>query len=112
MSDRPSILFHFAARRDWADAQASDQYSAPSLSSEGFIHCATRHQIPGVIARHLGGRSDLVRLTLDATRLEPWLRYEWSEASGDEYPHVYGPIPMAAVIAVELFEPTDAQYGG
>ena len=112
MSDRPAILFHFAARRDWAAAQAADEYRAPSLADEGFIHCATRHQIPGVIARHLHGRSDLVRLTLDAGRLEPWLRYEWSAASEDEYPHVYGPIPMQAVIAVELFDPTEAQYGG
>ena len=65
-----------------------------------------------MIQRHLRGRTDLVRLTLDASRLNPWLRYEWSEASGDEYPHVYGPIPMAAVIAVELFDPTDAACGG
>ena len=112
MTDRPSILFHFAARRDWAEAQSEDAYRAPSLASEGFIHCATRTQIPGVIQRHLQGRRDLVRLTLDASRLAPWLRYEWSEASRDEYPHVYGPIPMAAVIAVELFDPTDAEYGG
>ena len=42
---------------------------------------------------------DLVRLTLDASRLEPILRYEWSDASQDEYPHVYGPIPMSAVIS-------------
>ncbi|MBK6726742.1 MAG: DUF952 domain-containing protein [Xanthomonadales bacterium] len=112
MNERPSILFHFAARRDWADAQVHEEYRAPSLASEGFIHCATRAQIPGVIRRHLQGRSDLVRLTLDATRLEPWLRYEWSDASRDEYPHVHGPIPMTAVIAVELFDPTDAQYGG
>jgi uncharacterized protein (DUF952 family) len=112
MSERPSILFHFAARRDWADAQTGEHYRAPSLAREGFIHCATRAQIPGVIQRHLRGRTDLVRLTLDASRLNPWLRYEWSEASGDEYPHVYGPIPMAAVIAVELFDPTAAACGG
>ena len=65
-----------------------------------------------MIQRHLQGRANLVRLTLDATRLEPWLRYEWSEASGDDYPHIYGPIPMNAVISVELFEPTAAEYGG
>jgi uncharacterized protein (DUF952 family) len=112
MSERPSILFHFAARRDWAEALSHTEYRAPSLASEGFIHCATRAQIPGVIQRHLRTRTDLVRLTLDASRLEPWLRYEWSEASRDDYPHVYGPIPVAAVIAVELFEPTDADYGG
>ena len=112
MNERPSILFHFAARSDWADAQAAEEYRAPSLATEGFIHCATRAQIPGVIQRHLQGRTDLVRLTLDATRLEPRLRYEWSEASHDDYPHVYGPIPMNAVISVELFEPTAAEYGG
>ena len=112
MSERPSILFHFAARSDWADAQTTDLYRAPSLATHGFIHCATRAQIPGVIARHLLGRLDLVRLTLDASRLEPALRYEWSDGGEDEFPHVYGPIPMAAVISVELFEPTVAAYGG
>lgn len=112
MSERPAILFHFASRRDWAEAQSSEHYRAPSLASEGFIHCATRSQIPGVIRRHLQGRTDLVRLTLDAARLEPALRYEWSDASRDEYPHVHGPIPMNAVIAVELFDPTQAECGG
>jgi uncharacterized protein (DUF952 family) len=112
VSERPSILFHFAARSDWAMAQTGDDYRAPSLESEGFIHLATRAQIPGVIRRHLQGRTDLVRLALDAGRLEPHLCYEWSEASGDEYPHVYGPIPMNAVIDVELFDPTAAEYGG
>ena len=112
MNERPSILFHFARRTDWASAQASDTYQPQTYEQEGFIHCATRAQIPGVIARHLQGRHDLVRLTLDASRLEPWLKYEHSERSNDEFPHVYGPIPMAAVISVELFEPTAAEYGG
>ena len=106
------MIYHMLPAADWAATPAEAPYRAASLQSEGFIHCATRAQIPGVIQRHLQGRSDLVRLTLDATRLEPWLRYEWSDASRDEYPHVHGPIPMTAVIAVELFDPTDAQYGG
>lgn len=112
MNERPSILFHFAARRDFELATWRDSYRAPSLDSEGFIHCATRAQIPGVIERHLQGRIDLVRLTLDASRLETILRYEWSESSQDEYPHVYGPIPMNAVISIEMFDPTTASYGG
>ena len=112
MNDRPSILFHFARRTDWANAQSAEAYQPHAFAQEGFIHCATRAQIPGVIERHLRGRLDLVRLTLDASRLEPWLKYEPSDRNGEHFPHVYGPIPMAAVISVELFEPTAAEYGG
>lgn len=112
MIEQPAILFHFAARRDWADAQCFGSYRAPSLEQEGFIHLATAAQLAGVIDRHLGGRQDLVRLTLDASRLSPHLRYEWSAASQDHYPHVYAPIPVEAVIAVELFDPVSAAHGG
>jgi uncharacterized protein (DUF952 family) len=46
-----------------------------------------------------------VRLTLDADALRPMLVFEWSDASGDLYPHLFGPIPLSAVVAAEPFDP-------
>lgn len=98
-------LFHFAEPGDWESARASGEYAPPGLASEGFIHAATAEQVPGVIARHLRGRGPRVRLTLDADALRGLLVFEWSTASNGLYPHLFGPIPLAAVVAAEPFDP-------
>ncbi len=98
-------LFHFAEPGDWESARASGEYAPPGLASEGFIHAATAEQVPGVIARHLRGRGPRVRLTLEADALRALLVFEWSTASNGLYPHLFGPIPLAAVVAAEPFDP-------
>ena len=98
-------LYHFAAPADWAAARGAGAYAPPGLAVEGFIHAATAAQVPGVIQRHLRGHGPRVRLTLDADALRPLLVFEWSQASGDLYPHVFGPIPVSAVVAAEPFDP-------
>ncbi|MEI2453270.1 DUF952 domain-containing protein [Lysobacter firmicutimachus] len=100
----PALVYHFAAPADWAAAQARGEYAPESLAREGFLHCATQAQLAGVIERHQRGRGALLRLSLDAAALGAALRYDWSARSGDHYPHVYGPIPLHAVRAVEPFE--------
>jgi uncharacterized protein (DUF952 family) len=98
-------LYHFAAPADWDAARGVGAYAPPGLAVEGFIHAATAAQVPGVIQRHLRGHGPCVRLTLDADALRPLLVFEWSQASGDLYPHVFGPIPVSAVVAAEPFDP-------
>lgn len=102
MSD---ALFHFADPADWAAAGPRGAYVPADFAAEGFIHAATEAQVPGVVERHLRGRGPRVRLTLDAEALRPLLVFEWSQASNDLYPHVFGPIPLAAVVAAEPFDP-------
>jgi uncharacterized protein (DUF952 family) len=97
----PLIIFHFALHDDWQSAQASDFYAPKDWREEGFIHCATLEQIPGVIERHLKARGRFIKLSLNAESLKPYLRYDWSEASADHYPHMYAEIPIASVITSE-----------
>jgi uncharacterized protein (DUF952 family) len=95
------IIFHFATPEDWRAAQDADAYAPSSWQLEGFIHCATQAQIPGVIDRHLKGRGTFIKLTLNAAALKPHLRYDWSDISHDHYPHVYSMIALTAVVASE-----------
>jgi uncharacterized protein (DUF952 family) len=88
------IVFHITDRATWDASQASGTYRAPSLDSEGFIHCSTREQIPGTLARFFSGRQDLVLLFVDADRTGAELRWE------DGFPHLYGHIPVSAVVDV------------
>lgn len=70
-----------------------------TLDDEGFVHCSSdMDQVQGVLDRFYAGvdRDDLVLLVIDAARLDAPVR---DEPVGDAvFPHVYGPIPVGAVI--------------
>lgn len=93
-------ILHITSREAWAVAQAAD-----SLASEGFIHCSDPRQVAWVANRRFRGRHDLVLLHIDATRLGCEVVYENLEGGHDLFPHVYGAIPVAAVVHVEPFLP-------
>ncbi len=38
---------------------------------------------------------------MDPARLDVPLRYEAMPPDGEEFPHLYGPVPVEAVVAVE-----------
>lgn len=102
---RPARIHHFADAAQWHAQKDGGVYAPDGWQHEGFIHCATPAQVPGVVARHLRGRANLLVLTLDAARLGDALRYDWSAASADWYPHVYAPIDVRAVCDVAAFDP-------
>ncbi|MGW1891191.1 DUF952 domain-containing protein [Streptomyces sp. NPDC002004] len=104
----PDFLLHITERALWDAARASGTYEISTrgrtLQEEGFIHCSTREQLPRVAAFLYGtyeGPDELVVLVVDPHRLRVPVRYEAPEPGGEEFPHVYGPIPVDAVTAVE-----------
>jgi uncharacterized protein (DUF952 family)/heme-degrading monooxygenase HmoA len=103
-SDRAQIL-HMAVPVDWRQAQHDDEYRVStrgvSLEQEGFIHCSFAHQIEGVANRFYADLTDLVLLHIQPDLLGAEVRIE-SPADGvvELFPHVYGPIPTAAVVAI------------
>ncbi|MBD8525764.1 DUF952 domain-containing protein [Pseudomarimonas arenosa] len=101
----PALIYHFARPEEWQAAQASGHYRPSEFSDEGFIHCATEAQIAGVVQRHLRGKGPRIKLSIDPLALGDSLHYEWSEASQDLYPHIFAALPLAAVRAVQAFDP-------
>ncbi|MFA1540164.1 DUF952 domain-containing protein [Actinomadura monticuli] len=99
-------LLHIAERTHWESARATGvSYTMSTLGrtldDEGFIHCSSdMSQVDGVLARFYGAvpREDLVLLVIDASRLDAPVRRE--PVGDDVFPHVYGPIPVSAVIEV------------
>ena len=57
------------------------------------------------------GPHDLVVLVVDPDRLTAPVRFEAMEPGGEEFPHVYGPIPVDAVVDVEPWAPGPASAG-
>lgn len=94
-------IYHIAEPDRW-DPQAPS-YAADSLESEGFIHCSSPAQLRGVAAAFYDGRSDLILLSIDAEAVGGSLVYEDLYGHGDDFPHVYGPIPMHAITSAEAY---------
>ncbi|MEV0220182.1 DUF952 domain-containing protein [Streptomyces sp. NPDC050704] len=104
-------LLHITERALWDAARATGTYEMSTrgrtLQEEGFIHCSTRTQLPRVADFLYGayeGPDELVVLVIDAERLGAPLKYEAPEPGGEEFPHIYGPLPVDAVTAVEPWE--------
>jgi uncharacterized protein (DUF952 family) len=96
-----AIIYHVTTKQEWNTAQQQGFYTAPSLETEGFIHCSKAEQVAGVLQRYFAGKKDLVKLTVDSDKLTARLQYDLSPSAGEEFPHVYGPINLDAVTAAE-----------
>ena len=90
-------LFHLVARSTWQEAIARGEYRA-ALDRDGFIHLSTESQWPGARTRFFAGVTGVVLVVIDETRLRAPVRYE--RVDGDDFPHLYGPLDLDAVIEV------------
>src|SRR5579862_9227880 len=95
------LILHISTASDWTAAQAAGEYRAASLDTEGFIHCSTPAQVVHVGDWFYRDVPDLVLLCIDPGALtSPVLWEASSDSFAGEFPHVYGPIAVAAVKAV------------
>ncbi len=86
-----------------------------SLGEVGFVHCAYPHQVEAVAARFYRDLLDdpdsvLLVLHLDPERLDVNVVQEDLEGSGELFPHVYGPIPVDAVVRAEPMARVDGAW--
>lgn len=93
------VTFHLTSAERWAAADPDVPYTAPSLETEGFIHCTDgAGELLATAERHYrDDPSAFVALTVDLDAVgSPW-RVE--DARGI-YPHIFGPIDRAAILGV------------
>lgn len=96
-----SLVRHIAAAADWANRSAT--YAPSSWREEGFVHCSTDGQLVRTANKHFAGRTDLVLLTVDTDAVSPLVVWEDTSGAGEDYPHIYGPIEVSAVVAARPF---------
>jgi uncharacterized protein (DUF952 family) len=93
-----ATILHITTDAGWATAQADGQLVTPSLADEGFIHCSTFAQLEATANRIFAGSGDLLLLEVDADALTAPLKWERATDVGDEFPHIYGPLNLDAVV--------------
>jgi len=96
-------VFHITTAREAHLAAEPGVYTPERFALEGFIHCSYAGQVCGVANRLFRGRTDLVLLEVDCGRLSCDVVDENLEGGTELFPHVYGPLPMAAVVRVHAF---------
>ena len=107
-------IYHLAEPEHWEAAQASGTYEQSTLGrtleQEGFIHCSSAQQWPVVRrAFYAAYPNPLVLLEIDESRLSsPLVREVGNPQTGEEFPHVYGPINTAAVVGQTELAPPHA----
>jgi uncharacterized protein (DUF952 family) len=95
------MIYHITTKLEWEEAERIGKYEAESLQKEGFIHMSHEHQIEGVLSRYFQGKTALVKLSVDETKLIAEIKNELSPSLQETFPHVYGAINLDAVLDVE-----------
>ncbi|MFM7225245.1 MAG: DUF952 domain-containing protein [Actinomycetota bacterium] len=106
------LIFHITTAPEWAAARTVGSLSPPSLEAEGFVHCSSPTQVTRVADWFYRDVPDLVLLAIDPTRLVSPVRWEPSaDVLAGDFPHVYGPITVEAVVRAVPWERDDTGFG-
>jgi len=101
------VIFHITTQAEADAALAAGEYQPQGFAQEGFIHCAYGRQVIGVLDRYFRGRTGLVMLTIDPSKLTCPVVEENLTGGAERFPHIYGRLPMTAVVGITPLPFTD-----
>ena len=110
----PQWLYHLALRDEWQQAKSDGVYRRStrgrSLDEVGFIHLSGVHQLDATAQRFYADLSAgaVILLVIDPHLLQhPGLAVIHEPAPGDGalFPHLYGPLPVEAVVHSQPWRP-------
>ena len=107
----PSWLYHLALSSDWQQARSEGSYSRStrdrSLAEVGFIHLSAAHQLAATAARFYNDlpAGAVTLLTIDPRELTADVRHEPAPGTGELFPHLFGSLPLHAVVHAERWRP-------
>ena len=96
-------IFHITTAAEANEAAKLGEYAPEAFLREGFTHCSYVHQVCNVAKRRFKGRTDLVLFEIDRTRLPHKVIDENFEGGAELFPHIYGRLPMSAIIQTHTF---------
>ena len=115
-------IYHITTAAELRAHCAGAWYAPPSLAREGFVHCtATRSTLLAVARDYYDDATPpLLVLAIDPKRLAAALRFEAPApiagggtahlASGELFPHLYGPLELSAVVGVGELQRAGSEF--
>ncbi len=102
------MIFHFCPTAAWDPTATA--YVPAGFDADGFIHFSDRGTVHlSATALHRGSR-DLLLLAVDPALVRAPLRWEPgdpADPAGAWFPHLYGPLPVHAVVRAGPWLPGD-----
>jgi len=99
MERTDTLIYKITTKNLWDRAEAEGVLPpSPVDVADGFMHFSTAAQLRETLSRHFRGRSGLMLLTIDSALVPTDFVWEPSRG-GALFPHLYAPLPRAAVIA-------------
>ncbi|MBV1796670.1 DUF952 domain-containing protein [Siccirubricoccus sp. G192] len=93
-----ALIYTLVRAADWQAAAAEGAYRGSADDRrDGFLHFSTAAQLRASAAKHRAGEPDLVLVAVEAAALGTALRWEPAGSRPGLFPHLYGPLPLAAV---------------
>lgn len=93
-----STIFHITTSDNWLKAKAQGEYDFCALATDGFIHASKWEQTLKTANKYFENQTDLVVLVIEAEKLTSQLVFEAPAGRDEEFPHIYGPLNLDAVI--------------
>jgi uncharacterized protein (DUF952 family) len=90
------LIFKIVPRAEWE--AAGDLYEGSAHDrADGFLHFSTGPQLAETLRLYYAGQDNLVLVAVDEAALGAALKYEHSPSRNEDFPHLFGPLPRAAV---------------
>jgi uncharacterized protein (DUF952 family) len=90
------LIFKIVPRAEW-EAQSGDYHGSVHDKADGFLHFSTASQLPETLRLYYAGQDDLILIAVNADALGAALKWERSEARGEDFPHLYAPLSCGAM---------------
>ena len=108
----PRWLYHLALEDDWLEARRQGFYThstlGMTLAEVGFIHASWSQQVEPTWRRFYADGPPTRLLSIDPARLAAAaipVREEPAPDSGELFPHIYGALPLEAVLLAQRWDP-------
>jgi uncharacterized protein (DUF952 family) len=116
------MIYHIVAEADFLACTDAQRYLPADFAASGFVHCALEASVLPVANDYYAAVAGLLLLLrIDPDRLTSETRYEAADpsaaagtthlASSSVFPHVYGPIDLAAIDGVGILTKGENGYG-
>jgi uncharacterized protein (DUF952 family) len=105
------MILHLVAEGEWL-LQPDRPYAAPSLATEGFVHCSPDDRVLLAVANLLYRTEPGPFIVVELDEAELTSEVRWEPAAGPApaegaavlFPHVYGPLDRAAAVGLRQAE--------
>ncbi|MEP7221189.1 MAG: DUF952 domain-containing protein [Novosphingobium sp.] len=95
----PQIAYKVLTAPQMAELETNAVFlGAPVDLADGYIHLSTADQLGETVDKHFAGQHDLHVVAVDLEALGNAVKWEPSRG-GALFPHIYGPLPLSAVLA-------------